>query len=163
MEEENKAQDYGMDNDRRVRAWVLVKAEDHEKLSNELADKYRETRYRNRVVEFGKGGGELVVVRADVVDDDPNLVEPADACESETNLVIPVDAANKGILRKFVGDIQIKPGVTVLSVLTVRKHNPDPPHASSTFVTDTEFNLDPVSDFEPPGRHPHSPGRNAWG
>jgi len=163
MEEESKAPDYGMENDRRVRAWVLVKAEDPEKLSNELADEYRETRYRNRVVEFGKGGGELVVVRADAVDDDPSLVEAADACESETNLVIPVDAANKGILRKFVGNIQKRPGVTVLSILAVQKHNPDPPHASSTFVTGTEFDLDPVRDYDPPGRHPHSPGRNAWG
>ncbi len=163
MEQKSKSQDDGMEGDRRVRAWILVKAEDPEKLSNELADEYRDIRSKNRVVEFGKGGGELVIVRADVVDDDPQLVELADPSESETNLVIPVDAANRGILRKFVGDIKKAQEVTVVSVLTVQKHNPDPPHASSTFVTSTEFDLDPVRDYDPPGRHPHSPGRNPWG
>ncbi len=165
MEEENKGQDYGMENDRRVRAWVLVKAEHPDKLSEALGHEYRDTRDKDRIVEFGKGGGNLVVVRADVVD-------------GEWNLVVPVDAVNEVILNGFVTKIQKndfknekakeimkdeEDNTTLVLKVTLNGHNPNPPHRSSTFVTGTELAADKVPEYTPAGRHPHSPGRNAWG
>ena len=145
----------------RARAWVLVKAGNPRKFANALAAEYRD---HGRGHEFGLGGDELVVVRADVVD-------------GEKNVVIPVDAMSDEILETFVEKIrqndfeneeaQIDKGEGALdiSVLKVKAggHNPMPPHRSSTYVTAREQGIDREPDYGDGGRHPQSPGRNPWG
>lgn len=131
----------------RVRAWVLVRSEDAKATSKALAAKYYD---EERGYEFGKGGDELVVVRADVVD-------------GEMNLIVPVDAANGAILKEFERLLRAEEGVTEISVLRVLMHNPKTPHKSSTFITEEEYQDFKLPEFDPPGRHPRSPGANAWG
>lgn len=146
----------------RARAWVLVKAGNPKKLSNALAIEYKD---HGSGHEFGKGGNDLVVVRADVVD-------------GEWNLVIPVDAVTEVILKTFVTKIQKndfrnkkakeimkdeEDNTTLVLKVTLNGHNPNPPHRSSTYVTARELGLDHEPAFDKPGRHPKSPGRNAWG
>ena len=118
----------------RVRAWVLVKGDNADAISDQLADKYRDTRDEGTKdehdVEFGAGGDELVVVRADVV-------------EGQMNLVVPVDAASEEILKRFVADVQEMDPEAEILVLSVRRHDPMPPHRSSTYVTTAELWLHP--------------------
>ena len=99
--------------ERRVRAWVLVKATKSKVFSKALATKYRDER---REYEFGGGSPNLVVVRADVVEG-----------ERDRNVVVPVDAKSEGILEAFVEKIKNYKGVTAVSVLKVSDggHNPD--------------------------------------
>lgn len=149
--EENAAEGVLTNEKKRVRAWVLVKATESKTFSKALAKKYRDER---REHEFGGGGPNLVVVRADIVDGD------------DVNVVVPVDTVSGEKLKEFVGTIKdIDGGATVVSVLTVvdEGHNPDPPHGSSTYVSWQELITDPVVDYFPGGRHPNSPGRNPWG
>lgn len=145
----------------RARAWVLVRAGNPRKFTNALAIEYKD---HGRGHEFGKGGDDLVIVRADVVD-------------GEKNVVIPVDAKSDEILETFVEKIRQnrfkikearidkKDGALDISVLKVKAggHNPMPPHRSSAYVTAREIGLDHEPAFDKPGRHPKSPGRNAWG
>jgi hypothetical protein len=131
----------------RARAWLLVKTENADAISDQLAAMYKDEK---RGHEFGEGGDDLVVVRADVVD-------------GEMNLVIPVDAASTDHLNRFKAVVQGMDSGAEIIVLDVRRHNPNPPHRSSTFVTAAELEIDSEPDFDPPGRHPQSPGRNAWG
>jgi hypothetical protein len=99
---------------------------------------------------FDQGGDDYVLVRADVV-------------EGEANLIVPVDAANQAALDSVVAMIRDATGDSAPSVARVLSHNPDPPHRSHTFVTPGELDRDPVDEYSPPGRHPKSPGRNGWG
>ena len=156
MGEESKAEQYvakevTTDEAKRVRAWVLVQAGDPNKFAKALANEFRD---EERDYEFGEGGKDLVVVRADVVEG-----------ESDWNVVVPVDAKSEGILEVFVEKIKNYKGVTAVSVLKVSDggHNPDPPHGSPTYVSWQELINDPVVDYFPGGRHPNSPGRNPWG
>ncbi len=132
---------------KRVRAWVLAKTEKADAISDELATMYTDS---NGGHEFGEGGDALVVVRADVVN-------------GEMNLVVPVDAASKDYLDRVKEIIQEMDSEAEIFVLSVKRHNPNPPHKSSTYVTWDELREDPVVDYFPAGRHPNSPGRNAWG
>ena len=134
---------------KRVRAWVMVTAKKPYEFSAELAKNYRD---EERGHEFGLGGKALVVVRADVVDGD------------KVNVVVPVDAVSRPRLDEFVNEIEGY-GVTNVTILQVKEngHHPNPPHKSSTYVTWDELREDPVVDYFPAGRHPNSPGRNAWG
>lgn len=122
----------------RIRAWVLVHSEDTEATAKALSD------------YFEDGGDDFVVVRADVVDGD-------------LDLIVPVDAANEDILKEVAERIRAANGVTEISVSTVRMHYPNPPHSASTFITAEELELYYLREFDPPGRHPQSPGANAWG
>lgn len=131
----------------RVRAWVLVRSKNPEETSEALAADYYDA---ERELPFGAGGDDIVVVRADLID-------------GEMNLMVPVDVANEDFLHEVVKRIREKGGVTETSVFRVLRHNPDPPHSASTYVTPEEFGRDRAPEFDPPGRHPRSPGKNAWG
>lgn len=122
----------------RVRAWVLAKAMDAVQAAEALS------------AYFTQGGDEYVVVRADVV-------------EGEVNLIVPVDAASQAGLDTVVAMIRDATGDSSPTIAKVLSHNPDPPHRSHTFVTPGELDRDPVDEYSPPGRHPKSPGRNGWG
>ena len=130
----------------RYRAWVLFKVDDpHGAAANfgVLDDK--------GLTLLTDGGNDYVIVRADVVDGNENY-----------NLVVPVDAANevafleaKGRLTAVVGD--------PTGELHVVEHFPTPPHRSSTYVTEKELAECFLPEYNPPGRHPQSPGANPWG
>jgi len=122
----------------RVRAWVLATATDAPQAAGALS------------AFFDQGGDDYVLVRADVV-------------EGEANLIVPVDAASQAALDSVVAMIRDATGDSSPTVARVLSHNPDPPHRSYTFVTPGELDRDPVDEYSPPGRHPKSPGRNGWG
>jgi hypothetical protein len=100
-----------------------------------------------------EGGDGYVVVRADVV-------------EGDYNLVVPVDAVDAAAFDSVLSDLSGKLNGQVLSgptVLHVTDHYPLPPHCSHTFVAGGEFERFPLPEYAPPGRHPQSPGYNPWG
>ena len=122
----------------RVRAWVLAKSMDAAQAAQALS------------AYFTQGGDEYVLVRADVV-------------EGEVNLIVPVDAASQEALDGVLEIIRGATGDISPTVARVVSHFPDPPHRAHTFVTGDELDRDPVDEYSPPGRHPKSPGSNGWG
>ena len=122
----------------RVRAWVMVKSADAIQAAEALS------------AYFTQGGDQYVLVRADVV-------------EGEANLIVPVDAESQAALDTVVEIIRGATGDTSPIVAKVVSHFPDPPHRAHTFVTEDELRRDPVPEYTPHGRHPKSPGRNGWG
>jgi hypothetical protein len=125
---------------RRVRAWVLVRAEQ----AQVVADRIRDLDPRK--------GDEFVVVRADVVEG------PDDYPYS---IIVPVDAKTKSKLADVLGMIRAVDGVSEAVGLEAKKHHPDPPHDAHGYVTEEEAEVgaEPI----PPGRQGASPGRNPWG
>lgn len=125
----------------RARAWVLVRAERAQDVAEGLYD------------ELGhEGDDSFVVVRADVVDYDYNLM-------------IPVDAKTPESVHKVVGMIRDQPGVRDAVVVWVRSHVPYPPHDAQCYITREEVEASKRVPKEPiePGRHGASPGYNGWG
>ena len=125
----------------RLRAWVLVRAEPAQEVAERLYD------------ELGhEGGDNYVVVRADVVDYDYNLM-------------IPVDAESTEWVHKVVGMIRDQPGVRDAVVVWVRSHVPYPPHDAHGYITAEEIEASTREPKEPikPGRQGASPGYNGWG
>jgi hypothetical protein len=121
----------------RVRAWVLVRAERPQELAERLYD------------ELGhEGGDSFVVIRADIVDFDYNMI-------------IPVDAESREIVNEVVGMIKDRPGVRDTLVARVQRHVPYPPHNANGYITEEEAEAgkEPVE----PGRQGASPGYNGWG
>jgi hypothetical protein len=99
-----------------------------------------------------EGGDSFVVVRADVVDYDYNMV-------------IPVDAQSKEMVHKVVGIIKDHPGVRDTVVVWVQSHVPYPPHDAHGYITPEEAEASKSEPKEPiePGRQGASPGYNGWG
>lgn len=137
--------------DKRVRAWVLVKSKEPEETAKELDGELK--------AELSKPHGNrrtnFIFVRADVVD----VVEG----EGEYNVIVPVDAANPGSLKQALTMIKNARGTSSVTVCEVKEHYPDPPYSTATFVTQNEWDVEQPQEFAPAGLHPHSPGRNAWG
>jgi len=129
----------------RVRAWVLVKSDNPGQTASALT------------ADLTEGGDDYIIIRADVVQ-----------CEIESfardvNLIVPVDVANADVLAEVLGRISGLAGVNDVAVANVTAYSPDPPHRAHTFVTADELGRDRVPEYDPPGRHPMSPGRNGWG
>ena len=121
----------------RARAWVLVRAERAQEVAEGLYDK------------LGHAGGDsFVVIRADIVDFDYDMM-------------IPVDAESKEMVDAVVGMIKDHPGVTDTVVVRVQRHVPYPPHDANGYITEEEAEAgkEPVE----PGRQGASPGLNGWG
>ena len=129
------------DQERRVRAWVLVQADE----AQEVAD-------RIRALDQGEGDG-FVVIRADVVEGPDGY---------PYNVIVPVDAKNKGKLTDVVGMIRAVDGVSEAVELEAKKHHPDPPHDAHGYVTDEEAGVGRDKTIKP-GRQGASPGWNAFG
>lgn len=121
----------------RVRAWVFFNATDAHKAAKAIAK------------DFGEGQDNWVIVRADVVEGDPNLV-------------VPVDAASKEALEEVLVILRRAAGAEK-SIARVKTHYPKAPHSAHCYVTHAEFDEHPDPAYGPPGRHPKSPGGNAWG
>ncbi|MGH2620032.1 MAG: hypothetical protein ACRDHG_05605 [Anaerolineales bacterium] len=107
--------------------------------------------------DLTEGGDEYIIIRADVVQAE------AGSFLGEVNLVVPVDVANTDVLAQVRERIRSTVGVSDLAVANVVRYFPDPPHRAHTFVTADELGRDRVPEYDPPGRHPKSPGRNGWG
>jgi hypothetical protein len=122
----------------RVRAWVLVHADDPEAFAQELYELLGQ-----------RGEDDYVVVRADVVNHRLNVVIPVDAA-SETDLV--------RVVKKIAG-LEI---VRDIAVLRVQMHIPYPPHIAHGYIDEDEFERYPEEGFKP-GRQGASPGANPWG
>jgi len=123
--------------DGRARAWVLVRAERAQELAEGLYD------------ELGhEGGDSFVVIRADIVDFDYNVI-------------IPVDAESWEVVDEVVGMIKDRRGVTDTVVVPVQGHVPYPPQDANGYITEEEAEAgkEPVE----PGRQGASPGYNGWG
>jgi len=123
--------------DGRARAWVLVRAERAQELAEGLYD------------ELGhEGGDSFVVIRADIVDFDYNVI-------------IPVDAESWEVVDEVVGMIKDRRGVTDTVVVPVQGHVPYPPQDANGYITqeEAEAGKEPVE----PGRQGASPGYNGWG
>ena len=128
-------------NTSRARAWVLVKAKAPEAAARKLYDALGD-----------QGGDRWVVVRADIVD-------------HEYNVMIPVDAQNKDALDEVHQKIQQEMGSTDTLMIPVSKHIPFPPHIAHGFVHADEAAVRPFDGPKGPevGRLGNSPGLNAWG
>jgi hypothetical protein len=123
----------------RVRAWVLVWADDPERWARELYE------------ELGhEGGDEYVVVRADVVESFYGY-----------NIVVPVDARDQSTLDSVVKMIRNPKAVKRLAILRVEIHNPYPPQDASGYVTEEE--AEAGEEEVKVGRQDKSPGLNPWG
>jgi len=124
--------------DGRSRAWVLLRVRTPEEAANALYE------------QFGLAGGDdFVVVRADIVDHDYNIV-------------VPVDAANDEVLSDVVCQIYKVTGGTELLVLKVQQHIPLIPHIADGYVSTEEYEAEPDESVKI-GRQRTSPGANAWG
>jgi hypothetical protein len=122
----------------RYRAWVLFDVLDPQQAAGAVADLLTE------------GEDAWVIVRADVVTGDYNLVVPVDAANA-----VAFQAAQEAL----VGRVGSEPA----AILCVLSHVPEPPHGSHTFVTEGELGEFYLREYDPPGRHPQSPGANPWG
>ncbi len=129
------------DQERRVRAWVLVQADE----AQEVADRIRDLDPRK--------GDEFVVVRADVIEGPGGY---------PYNVIVPVDAKTKGKLADVLGMIRAVDGVSEAVELEAKKHHPDPPHDAQGHVTVQEAGVGRDKTIKP-GRQGASPGANPWG
>lgn len=122
----------------RVRAWILIQSdaplEEAQRLYDNLVD---------------EGGDQYVVIRADVVD-------------YEYNIVVAVDAENMGAFHLVQRRILDFLPARRIAVLPVVQFIPAVPHDAQGFITDAEYaaGADKVLGS---GRIHHSPGANAWG
>jgi hypothetical protein len=127
----------------RVRAWLLIKAIDPESAAATIYGSWGT-----------QDGDEYVVIRADVVDCDYNVI-------------VPVDAINDGVLRTVVKEIAGAEGVKTITVSKVLKHNPVPSYLAHGYVSEEEARYAEVNGLPGPdevGRiMKKSPGDNPWG
>lgn len=121
----------------RCRAWLLFYVADPAEAAREIEPK------------LVTGEGQYVVVRADVV-------------AGDYNLVVPVDAAGQAELDSVISMLSDL-GVSDPVVLVVSEHHPAQTTTSHSFVTESEregFE----GEFPEAGRQvPNSPGANPWG
>ena len=121
----------------RVRAWVLVEAKSAQQVAEGLYDKLGH-----------EGDDSFVVVRADVVDFDYNIV-------------IPVDAESENVLSDVVEQIRGMDGVNETVIVRIKEHVPYPPHDAHGYITAQE--AEAGQETVEPGRQGASPGFNPFG
>lgn len=123
----------------RVRAWVLFNVSKPEDVAKKIA------------LRFADGEDRWIIVRADVV-------------RGDYDLVVPVDAADEAAYDEVLGILrEAAPGAT-LTFARVKDHVRTPPHKSDCFVTPAEHREEPLGIANRPGRHrSRSPGGNPWG
>jgi len=121
----------------RVRAWVLVEAEPAQEVAEGLYNALGH-----------EGDDQFVVVRADVVDFDYNII-------------VPVDAESEDVLSDVVEQIRGMDGVNETVIVRVKEHVPYPPHDAHGYITAQE--AEAGQETVEPGRQGASPGFNAFG
>lgn len=141
----------------RYRAWVLFREPEPKGFADDVSTLLR------------SGGESQVIIRADLVEplvvaeaiDAIELIVPAE--QAPVTVVVPVDAASEDDFKVALGTLIGMASDKSPAVLRATVHVPWPPHCSSTFVTGGEHELYPLEEYDPPGRHPNSPGANPWG
>jgi hypothetical protein len=131
----------------RKRAWLLIKTE-----PQDGAPGIAQTIY-NSLGEEGESG--FVVIRADVV-------------EGEFNIVVPVDANSEDQLEVVVKEIKKIKGVDTITIAKVGVHNPAPTYLAHGFVSyeekDSAVRKEELPGPDEVGRiMKKSPGDNPWG
>jgi hypothetical protein len=129
----------------RVRAWVLILADDPSTTSEEI-------------LALDQGENDLVVVRADTVDG------------GFINLVAAIDC-DENYFETAKGDLMALPDIQNIWFLEVTAYNPgnpevpNAPQDATGFITGTELEVgDHQGTLElSAGRQDHSPGFNPWG
>jgi hypothetical protein len=124
--------------DERARAWVLLQVKSPHHAAHNLYDQLKDL-----------GEDSYVVVRADVVD-------------YEYNIVVPVDAESDEVLETVYGTIKQITGPSKAVLVRVVEHIPLPPHDAQGYITAEEAQAGEADDIVP-GRQSNSPGENAWG
>ena len=130
--------------EKRVRAWLVVSAEDKETLQG----------HNKRIRGFDRGP-EVVIIRGDIT-------APA---EGVYRLVVPIDVAESAYLA-LIDQIAVTVGSQNLEVMRVIDHNPKIAQDASGYITLDELNAGedhPFSKLLKPGRQDYSPGYNPWG
>jgi hypothetical protein len=122
----------------RARAWVLLQVKSPHDAAHALYEQLKD-----------EGDDSYVVIRADVVD-------------YEHNIVVPVDAENDDVLETVYGTIKEITGASRAVLVRVVEHIPFPPHDAQGYITQEEADAGEAPGIEP-GRQSYSPGENAWG
>jgi hypothetical protein len=124
----------------RVRAWLLVKAADPRGAQKRIAPLLKRD---NRWIP----NNDDVVIRADIVD-----------CDFD--LVVPVDVTGEESLKLVVGLIFKVEGVKSITIARVTEYLPSPPVEADCYIGKGETG---GAYDKGPGRYPKSPGANPWG
>ena len=138
----------------RERGWLLIKT-NHDK---EEKDKIKAA--ATRIYENWKYQGD------EEKEDQAYVVMRADVVSGDYDIVIPIDAP-KGKLDKVIGDIEADDGeINYTKVLKVSHHNPAITYLAHGFVSRAEFDK-ADKDHKHPDKHGRimrkSPGDNPWG
>jgi hypothetical protein len=127
----------------RIRAWLLIKAREPESAARHIYTSWGD-----------KGENDYVVIRADVVD-------------SDFNIVVPVDALSDDMLREVVKLITDVEGVQTITIARVLNHNPVPTYLAHGFVSVKEEKYAEKEKKPKPDKtgriKKNSPGDNPWG
>lgn len=142
-----KSEDTMEEQEKRVRAWLVVSAEDKETLQGQY----------KRIKDFDRGPEvpEVVIIRGDIT-------APA---EGVYRLVVPIDVAENAYL-PLIDQIAEMVGSQNLEVMRVLDHDPEPAQDASGYITEYELGKGeehPFSKMLKPGRQDYSPGYNPWG
>jgi hypothetical protein len=130
----------------RERAWLLIQVE-------QVGDNTPQEVAKALFDKFGPNVDKpWVLVRADFVTGGGKAY----------NTVVPVDA-DPDMLQSAIEEIGGEAGVSVKATLRVTHHNPDPPHACHSYVTEIESDKVPDHSVEVGRRKFASPAENAWG
>lgn len=130
--------------EKRVRAWLVVSAHD----MGTLQGHYNGIRKLDR-------GSQVVIIRGDI----------AAPAEGDYRLVVPIDVAESAYLA-LIDQIAVTVGSQNLEVMRVIDHSPKIAQDASGYITLDELNAGeehPFSKLLIPGRQDYSPGYNPWG
>jgi hypothetical protein len=128
----------------RVRAWLIIRAEDMEALQGH----YGGIRKLDR-------DSQVVIIRGDIT-------TPA---EEVYKLVVPIDVAETAYI-PLIEHIKEMVGLQNLEILKVIDHDPKVLQNASGYITPGEFKegeRHPFYELLKPGRQDYSPGYNPWG
>jgi hypothetical protein len=124
-----------------VRAWILLQVKSPHAVARNLYEKLKD--------EGKTDERDYVVVRADVI-------------EYQYNIMIPVDARSDKDLQFVYERILEITGASDHTSLRVVGHTPFPPHNAQGYITQEEAEQGKARGIKP-GRQSNSPGENAWG
>ncbi|MEA1976660.1 MAG: hypothetical protein U9N80_02025 [Chloroflexota bacterium] len=131
--------------EKRVRAWLVVSAEDIDTLQG----------HYKGIKGFDRDQNDVVIIRGDITD----------PVEGVYKLVVPIDVAETAYL-PLIARIKSLVGIDTLEVLRVNKFNPEIAQDASGYITPDELTAGeehPFSKYLKSGRQDYSPGYNPWG
>ncbi len=130
--------------EKRVRAWLVVSAEDKETLQG----------HYKRINDLDRDPDDIII-RGDIT-------TPA---KGVYRLVVPIDVTESAYLA-LIDQIALTVGSQNLEVMRVIDHSPKIAQNASGYITEYELGKGedhPFSKLLKPGRQDYSPGYNPWG